>query len=37
MTKVYTSAVVIIPPEEKWSPIQTIRPQPKLKIIPYDL
>jgi len=27
MTKVYTSAVVIIPPEDKWSSIQTIRTQ----------
>ena len=27
MTKVYTSAVVIIPPEDIWSPIQTIRSQ----------
>ncbi len=25
MSKVYTSAVVIIPPEEKWAPIQEIR------------
>ena len=25
MSKVYTSAVVIIPPEEKWNPIQEIR------------
>jgi len=25
MSKVYTSAVVIIPPQEKWSPIQEIR------------
>ena len=27
MKKVYTSACVIIPPEEKWSPIQNIRKQ----------
>ncbi len=25
MSKVYTSAVVIIPPKEKWKPIQEIR------------